>query len=535
MTTSEIDTRALLHPVTQTRTIALVRDRWVLTALGVLALALRVPNLGRAYWVDEGISVGIASHPLSQLPKLLREDGSPPLFYVLLHVWMRLFGRSEAATHSLPLLISLCAVPVAYWCATDIFDRRAGLGAAALVATNPFLNWYATETRMYTLVIVLSMLAVTFAWRSMRDRRPSDAAACVVFSAALLYTHDWGIYLVGSLAVVMFWLAWRQGDRTLAMTVVGCGVAVGILWAPWVPSFLFQAGNTAAPWAVQPGIGDFFADPASALGGTLGFFIAPLLAVGAYACSAWPPARDNDPHPNPARILATVALASTVAGFLGAEVDPSWTVRYLAIIVGPYLLAAGGALATSRRGRAVLWTACGALTLWSAVGTLLPNANARYAKDNMAAVASGVAPLLHPGDAVIVTQTEQVPVAYHYLPSGLSYLNPMGPVTDPTVVDWRNIVDRLQSASPCLALGPTLDALTVGTDVLEINPVRELGASGSAWARAVNGQVLSVDNFLAADPAFTPVDIYRPSLQPKPFSPVDGVLYRKTSAVPSCS
>ena len=116
------------------------RDRIIVGALVMLAFVLRIPNLGRAYWIDEGISVGIASHPLRQIPGLLREDGSPPLFYVLLHFWMRLFGTTPVATHVLLLLVSLLAVPLGYWAGTELFDRRAGLAAAALMATNPFLG-----------------------------------------------------------------------------------------------------------------------------------------------------------------------------------------------------------------------------------------------------------------------------------------------------------------------------------------------------------------------------------------------------------
>lgn len=506
-------------------------DRAVLGGLVLLAVVLRAPNLGRSYWIDEGISVGIASHPLRQLPALLRQDGSPPLFYVLLHFWVRVLGPSEVATHLLPLVISLAVVPAAYWAGREIFDRRAGLAAAALTATNPFLNWYATETRMYTLVVVLAALGVAFAWRAARDRRPADAVAAVVTYAALLYTHDWGLYLAAGTALTLLSAAWSRHDRELALWVAGGGGAVLVLWLPWLPSFLFQAGNTAAPWAVRPQVGDFFADPASALGGTLGFVVAPLLGVGAWLC------RDRiDPeHARVARVVGFIALLTSVLGFLGAQLEPSWTVRYLAVIVAPFLLAAAGALAPSPRGRTILVTACGLLVAWSLVGSLLPNPNARYAKDNMAAVAQAAGPHVHAGDVVVVTQTEQLAVAHHYLPAGLRYLTPTGPVGDPSVVDWRNIVPRLFAATPCAALSPTLDALPVGANVLEIDPVRRLGASGSAWSRAANYQVMAVDQFLAGDPALKLVGLYTPGLQPRPYAPVAGVLYEKTSTTRSCA
>ena len=45
-------------------------------------------------------------------------DGSPPLYYLLLHGWMAIFGETEAATRALSLVFALVAVPVAYWPAT---------------------------------------------------------------------------------------------------------------------------------------------------------------------------------------------------------------------------------------------------------------------------------------------------------------------------------------------------------------------------------------------------------------------------------
>jgi mannosyltransferase len=506
-------------------------DRALLGALAVLAVVLRAPNLGRAYWIDEGISVGIASHPLSQLPRLLRHDGSPPLFYVLLHFWMKVFGRSEVATHLLPLLISLLAIPVGYWAGRELFDRRAGLAAAALLATNPFLNWYSTETRMYTLLVVVALVAPTLAWRAYRDRCRTDAVGAVIAFAALMYTHDWSLYLTAATGLALLWLAWRDRDRVRLAWVVGSGAAVLILWLPWLSSFTYQASNTAAPWAVRPGIGDFFADPSSVLGGTLGFLIVPTLAIGAGLC--WNQARPE--RRRAAALLATVALAATALGFLGALVEPSWTARYLAIIVAPYLLAAAGLLATSLQGRVVLAGVCSALVLWSLVGSLLPNPSSRYAKDNMAAVAAAAAPHLAPGDLVVVDQTEQLAVARYYLSGDLVYATPTGPVADPTVVDWRNLVSRLEQATPCQALGPTVDALAVGSSLLEIIPARRLGASGSAWSRAVTDQAEEVDQFLTDDPALRAVAIYAEGLRPKPYAPVEGILFQKTSSSPSCA
>ena len=57
--------------------------------LGLLvagSVLLRTRQLDVGFWIDEGLSVGIADRPLGDIPGVLRQDGSPPLYYVLLNL-----------------------------------------------------------------------------------------------------------------------------------------------------------------------------------------------------------------------------------------------------------------------------------------------------------------------------------------------------------------------------------------------------------------------------------------------------------------
>src|ERR1700752_4621273 len=83
--------------------------------LMAVSLFIRTRYIGGEFWMDEGISVGIASHSLSAIPGVLRHDGSPPLYYMALHVWMRIFGSSGIETHAMSDLFSMLAIPVGLW------------------------------------------------------------------------------------------------------------------------------------------------------------------------------------------------------------------------------------------------------------------------------------------------------------------------------------------------------------------------------------------------------------------------------------
>ena len=132
-----------------------------LVLLGLFAVSayLRTNSLGESLWMDEGLSIGIASQPLLDIPAILRMDGSPPLYYMLLSVWMDLVGDGPAETQALSVAVALLAIPGGLWAGWSLFGRRAGLFCAAMCAVNPFLTAYAQETRMYALMLVMSLLA----------------------------------------------------------------------------------------------------------------------------------------------------------------------------------------------------------------------------------------------------------------------------------------------------------------------------------------------------------------------------------------
>ena len=185
----------------------------LITAVSVL---LRTGSLHDGFWIDEGISVGIASHDLADIPGLLRQDGSPPLYYLLLHGWLAVFGDGEAAARGLSLLFATVSVPVSWAAGAAVAGRRAGGAAAALAAGCPLLSYYGQEARMYTLVALLSVVvAAAFVLGFVRARR----AQLVTFVAALVL-----------LPAVVAWRARREAARLLALVT-----AVGFVLA-WLAS-----------------------------------------------------------------------------------------------------------------------------------------------------------------------------------------------------------------------------------------------------------------------------------------------------------
>src|SRR4051794_13595840 len=345
------------------------RPRRYLTLAGIGALALGFtlrwwPR--SALWLDEAQSVAIARLPLGQIPRALRQDGAPPLYYVLLHQWMSFFGVGDGAVRSLSALCSIGAVCVLAVVAHRLAGRSAAWCAALLMMTSPFAIRYATETRMYALLTLEVALLVLAAHECLRrDGQFAAHLGVAGCSAALLYTHYWALYVLGASVVVLLALGlvprWQlsQKDRRQCLVVAGSIGAGFVAWLPWLPTFLFQRRHTGTPWS-QASIWRLLPDSARA-GITPGWLFGGLVAAAAVLMVRRSIKGGAQVDTGATRmILAVLAIAAIVA-LVGATLSRSaLVVRYHSVLFPLFkLLVAIRVPSTSARVRtAILVAAC---------------------------------------------------------------------------------------------------------------------------------------------------------------------------------
>ncbi len=147
--------------------------------------------------------------------------------------------------------------------------------------------------------------------------------------------------------------------------------------------------------------------------------------------------------PEAITLWALIALpaAGLVLARIASLAAPTWVSRYFGPLTVALLLL--GALSAARA-RVV-----GVAAIVLCVGFLAnPGSFTPAFKSDMRDVAGEIGPLLHPGDLVVDAQPEQTPLAWYYLPAGLGFANTLGPVSDPTYMNWRDAQARLQDANP---------------------------------------------------------------------------------------
>jgi len=481
------------------RPLALDATRAALLVAGlvVVSLLLRTTALHSRYWIDEGLSVGIASHPFADIPTVLRQDGSPPLYYLLLHAWMALFGDGEADTHVLSVIFAVTTVPVGYLFARRLYGLRAGLATALLCALNPFLTYYAQETRMYALVSLLSIcVASTFALAFVVRAR-AWLAPFAASLALLVYAHNWGLATAaGTVAALAVLARGAHGRERRALLLDGLLTygAVGLLYLPWLPTFLFQARHTAAPWSDRPAVEDIWNTISSVFGGAApGMALALTALVGLVALLSRPAREAPLTREGRTTLALLVVLAVAVLlPWLASQPSPAWSMRYFAAVLGPLLLLGGAGLA--RAG----WMGAVGVVLVIAFWTT-PRTDQINHKSNAHHVATEVRDFLYPGDVVLAAHPEYGPTMHVYLPDRLRWENTLGPVADPTVMDWRDALDRLRAARPRFEERPLVDSMREGQHLVLVMPILATASWKAPWTRLVKRRALRWEELLEHD------------------------------------
>lgn len=442
---------ARVQPADRTLGHAVVRIAVVGAVLaGVVARFVTTSPL----WLDEALSVNIASLPLGDITDALRRDGHPPLYYWLLHGWISLFGDGDVAVRTFSGALSVATLPLAWWAGQRMAGRRGAVWAVVILALSPYAVRYGTEARMYALVMFLVTAGYVLLARVLAQARAVEVVALGVVTAALLWTHYWSLYLVAATAALLAVRWWRQPLGRRATATAAAAIAVGSsTFVVWLPVFLDQAAHTGTPWA-RPSRPTTILDVTLAdLGGggfaearLYGIVVVVLVLLAAFARPSVTAAAELGDRIVPLvrdelAVVGAALLLGTVAGFVASGAYAS---RYAAVVVPVVLLVAAVGL-TRLRGGWLLWGLSIGVVVLSVVGLGYNVLAPRTQVDELAELIDAGA---GPGDVVVVCPDQLGPSLERALRGSELTLVPYPAAGDPRFVDWRDYAERNRRADP---------------------------------------------------------------------------------------
>jgi hypothetical protein len=313
-----------------------------------------------------------------------------------------------------------------------------------------------------------------------------------VLLALMLYTHNWSIFFGAACVAAFAWL-WRcaaaaERRALLRDGLLGFGVTA-LLYLPWLPTLASQAKHTGAPWSIRPMFDELIFGTGTTIGGR-GPSVALALAAGV-AISAMA-AQKRLRELRTTQTLLIVFAGAVLFAFVSSQISPAWASRYLAVALGPLLLFAAATLVNADK--LGLW----ALAIFVAICAIPQPVKLTDSSDEKL-VAQDVRAFMKPGDLVLLTHPERVPIMRHYLGPQFRYADIFGPDKDPQVMDWRDALERMKKVRIKTHLEPRLASVPLHGRVVLVRAIvdkksnswdapwtHRVSIFGVHWARALN-------------------------------------------------
>ena len=402
------------------------RAALTLYALVATAWALRVHRLGASeLWFDEAASYFIAAKDWLGILRYVvgAPFEHPPLYYLLLHAVMPLFGISEWSLRFPSALLSTIFVAALWRFSRSFAGDRPALVAASLATVSPFLVTYGREARMYALLQCLGLVATYLLFRLAAAPRPRLWLLYAATAAAGLATHYFFAFLLAA-HVLMLLVLRRPKSRALLHAIVAVALTAGglALWLAAAPGLRMAAAQMwrEALWGKSwRAIGDLFVDwayggaiistrpawaplPAAALAtlAALGLLYRPLAARHRVALAAW------------ALVPAACAIVIPYGGLV---------LRHFSYVAPAlYLLVGAGLLYLGHRGVLPLIAGIAALTASVLPGLIWQSS---LDKGDYGRALAYVRRYAQPGDLLLFLNPHQWVLAQYYNRTGLPTAN----------------------------------------------------------------------------------------------------------------
>jgi mannosyltransferase len=496
---------------------------WIVAGAAVaLAVGVVLRFVTRSdLWLDEALTVNIAALPVGEIPDALRQDGAPPLYYVLLHYWMELFGTGDTAVRALSGIFAVATLPALYFAGRRVAGQHAdertrqifSWTAVLLMATSPFAIRFATEARMYALEMLLVTLGLLVLCRGLEHPTLVRLALVALMTGLLLYTNYWSNYLVAVVAAGLVVYAWRSTGAT-RRAALGCLVAIAagcITFIPWLDTFLFQARHTGTPWGESVLPPAAFTDSIQEFGGgdhwesdvvRLPLVLLAVLAVVGVALDRWRIEVDLRTRPG-VRLIAACSIATLALGATAAWLAPDGTfqARYASVVLPLFVLTVAFGLLCFADDRIKVGILAG-LTVLGLVAAV--QRNALENRTQAGEVADSIQADARPGDVVVYCPDQLGPAVSRLLDGDDLAQITYPDEAPPEFVDWVDYVERNRGGDPNAVANAAIDSVGPGGSVWLVSSTQYRGTEGKceqlyvalqAQLPAVETRVLPNDDF----------------------------------------
>jgi uncharacterized membrane protein len=371
---------------------------------------------------------------------------------------MDVFGIGDVAVRALSGVFSLATLPLAWLAGRRIGGKRVAWLTLLVIASSPYAFRFATEARMYSMVMFLVVAGYLALRNALDDPKLPWLALVAVVTAALALTQYWDLYLIAVVGAALLFRAVRapeRSERRTATRVLAAMVVGSATFLAWLPVFLDQVRHTGTPWGdpqfpwviLPRALIAFAGSERDGESFVLAFMLLTLMLLAIFGKAVDDRHIELDVRTQPAVRWEFAAAfgALVVGGGLAYVGNTTFQPRYAAIVyvLVALVVALGVATFSDRR------IQVGVVAFLVILGFAGAARNTVTNRTQASQVADVIARESRPGDVVVYCPDQDGPAVSRLLRDtpGLRQMT-FPDAARPARVNWSDYLDRIANADP---------------------------------------------------------------------------------------
>ncbi len=209
--------------------------------------------------MDEPFTIFYSQADLADIFKMLPGENNPPLFFLLLHFWIKLFGISAFSVRFLPFIFSVITALVIFRTGQRFFSIRVGMVGSLLYTFSNYQMLFAHEARVYSLFALLTSCSMyLFLMSGSRRGSRTTVVLLTMINILLVYSHFFGFFVIATEIFAV--LVIRQYRFSILKQVFISSAIVLFFYIPYLPVFVtrYTATAHAGTWVSPPVFSDLY-------------------------------------------------------------------------------------------------------------------------------------------------------------------------------------------------------------------------------------------------------------------------------------
>jgi mannosyltransferase len=159
--------------------------------------------------LDEPFSIYHSQFPPADIFHYLKNYNNPPLFEIVLHYWIRIFGIDIYSVRILPAIFSIFASFAIYKLGVNHFSFLTGVLSSLLLTFSSLAQSYAHDCRAYSLFLLLSILSMNVFLSCCKTSLLKHYVLFFLISVLNIYTHYFAfvVLFIQGVSVLLFYQA----------------------------------------------------------------------------------------------------------------------------------------------------------------------------------------------------------------------------------------------------------------------------------------------------------------------------------------